>query len=167
MKKILVIMTMVLGFSAAALSQGATASADASATIITPIAISHVADMNFGNVAVSATLGGTVVLTPAGGRSATSGVTLPAGAGTVTAAAFTVTGVAGVNFLITLPGSVTISNGGNNMTVNTFTCTPTSPAVLTGGSVSLTVGATLNVTAAQPAGIYTTATPFDVTVNYQ
>src|ERR1700722_5409895 len=39
----------------------ATATASASATIITPITIVKTIDMNFGNVAVSASLAGTVV----------------------------------------------------------------------------------------------------------
>ena len=46
------------------------ATATASATIVTPIAIANAADMDFGNVAVSASLG-TVVLSPAGVRSVT------------------------------------------------------------------------------------------------
>jgi hypothetical protein len=51
--------------------------ASAAATIIIPIAISKTADMNFGNIAISGTLG-TVVLSPASSRVATGGVTLPA-----------------------------------------------------------------------------------------
>src|SRR5687768_9060604 len=79
------------GFATESFAQ-ATATADASATIVTPIAIAKVADMNFGNVAVNATTAGTVVLTPLAARSVTGGVTLPATTGTVAAARFTVTG---------------------------------------------------------------------------
>ena len=53
------------------------------------------------------------------------------------------------------------------MVVNAFTSSTLSgTATLTGGTDVLTVGATLNVGAAQPAGTYTSATGFTVTVNY-
>ncbi len=158
---------VMFGFAINTFAQ-VTASATATATIITPIAISKTTDMNFGNVAVSPTVAGTVVLLPAGTRSATGGVTLPAVPGTVTAASFAVTGSGTSTYAITLPATCTISSGGNNMTVNTFTSTPTVAAggTLTAGAQTLLVGATLNVTAAQPAGTYVSGTAFDVTVNY-
>src|ERR1700761_2984395 len=103
----------------------ATATAAASATIITPITIVKNTDMNFGNVAVSATLAGTVVLAPAGTRSTggAGGVTLPSTSGTVSAAAFTVAGQASYTYAVTLPTSITITSGSNNMTLNSFTST--------------------------------------------
>ncbi|MCF6408017.1 DUF4402 domain-containing protein [Chitinophaga filiformis] len=145
-----------------------TASATATATIVTPISITKDVDMNFGNVAVQSTTGGTVVLTPAGTRSATGGVTLPTTAtGTVTAASFTVSGTSGYSYAITLPSTaLTITSGSNTMTVTTFTSDPSGTGTLTGGSEVVNVGATLNVSAAQAAGTYVSATPFDVTVNY-
>ena len=144
-----------------------TASATATATILTPIAISKTVDMNFGNLAVNNTPG-TIVLTPASARTATGGVTfLPSQPGTITAASFTVTGLAGATYSITLPATPTvISNGGNNMNVDTWTSTPTPTGTLTGGTETLNVGATLNVPASSPFGVYTSATPFNVTVNY-
>jgi len=158
--------TLLMGFALTANAQ-VTASATATATIITPIAIAQATDMNFGNVAISPTVAGTVVLTPAGSRSVTGGATLPAVTGTVTAASFTVTGLGTSTYAITLPSvDYTISSGGNDMIVNTFTSTPSGTGTLTAGTQTLDVGATLNVTAAQPAGTYTNATGFDVTVNY-
>lgn len=162
--KFLSIAVVMSCFTASALSQ--TASASATATIVTPISITKDVDMNFGNVAVNANPG-TVVLTPAGGRSVTGGCSLPATTGTVAAASFTVTGTAGFSYSITLPaGATTISSGGNNMTVNTWTSSPTPTGTLTGGTSTLTVGATLNVAGSQPAGEYVSAIPFEVTVNY-
>ncbi len=144
-----------------------TASATATATIVTPISITKDVDMNFGNVAVQSTTGGTVVLAPAGTRTATGGVTLPTTAGTVTAASFTVNGTSGYTYAITLPTTaLTITSGANTMTVTNFTSDPAGTGTLTGGTEVLNVGATLNVSAAQPAGTYVSATPFDVTVNY-
>jgi hypothetical protein len=128
--------------------------------------------MNFGNVASSAS-SGTVVLTPAGARSTTGGVTLPTTVGTTTAASFTVTGEADFTYAITLPaGATTIASGGNTMTVDVWS-SDTNPAgaVLTGGTSDLTVGATLNVGANQPAGAYSSSNAggtgdFTITVNY-
>src|SRR5580704_19376676 len=92
-KSIAIAAVAVIGFSNSSFAQ-ATATASASANIITPISIVKVTDMNFGNVAVSATLAGTVVLAPAGTRTTggAGGVTLPSNNGTVAGADFTVSG---------------------------------------------------------------------------
>ena len=147
----------------------ATATASASATIVTPITIAKVTDMNFGSVAVSATLAGTVVLSPASGRTTggAGGVTLPATVGTVAAASFTVSGQANYTYAITLPTTKTITSGANTMTVDNFTSSPSATGTLSGtGSETLNVGATLNVVANQAAGVYTNASGVPVTVNY-
>lgn len=163
--KFFAIVIVMLAFSAATFAQ-ASATSSASATIVGPIGIANTTGMNFGNVAVS-TVAGTVVMTPGGGRSVTGGCTLPATTGTVSAAVFNVTGADGYTYAITLPSAdVTITDGTNNMIVNTFTSNPSGTGTLTGGSETLTVGATLNVNGSQVAGTYTTATPFTVTVNY-
>ena len=163
--KILALAFVAFVFSTSVNAQS-TASATASATIISPITITKTVDLDFGNVAASA-LAGTVTIDPAGNRSTTGGVSLPVIPGTVTAASFNVAGQANYTYAITLPASVTITNGTDNMTVNGFTSTPTPTGTLdvTGNEV-LNVGATLNVGASQAAGLYTTTTPFDVTVNY-
>lgn len=167
--KAIAVTAAVVAFSNASFAQ-ATATASCSANIITPISISKTTDMNFGNVAVSATLSGTVVLAPAGTRTTGGGggVTLPSTTGTVSAAAFTVSGQASYTYAITLPSSCTISDGSSHtMTVNGFTSSPSSTGTLsTGGTQTLTVGATLNVSAAQAANSYTNSTGVPVTVNY-
>jgi hypothetical protein len=50
------------------------------------------------------------------------------------------------------------------MVVNGFTSNSTKK--LSGGTEVFFVGATLNLSASQAAGIYTNSTGFDVTVNY-
>lgn len=147
-----------------------TATATASSTIVTPIGITKTVDMNFGNVAINSTTPGTVVLAPAGTRTSTGGVTLPATAGTVAAAEFNVTGANNYTFSITLPLPSTsheIKSGSNTMSVTDFTSTPTPTGTLSAtGSATVKVGATLNVSPGQAAGTYTSVTPFEVTVNY-
>ena len=168
MKKLSILLSLVAILSIASFTAKAQVSATAtsSATIITPIAITKTADLNFGNVAVSPTLAGTVVITPAGVRSAVGGVTLPAIAGTVSAPSFTVTGAAGSTYSISLPAAFTITGAGAPMTIDSFVSTPTPSGLLTGGTQTLTVGATLHVGANQAAGVYTNATALTVTVNY-
>jgi hypothetical protein len=165
-RRFLVTSVIMIAFTAATFGQ-ASATSNASATIVGPIGITNTAAMNFGNVAVGAS-GGTVVMTPASVRSITGGVTLPVVTGTVQAASFNVTGAANYTYAITLPSTpTTISTGGNNMTVDNFTSSPSPTGTLDGaGTQTLTVGATLNVAAGQAAGTYTSATPFTVTVNY-
>ena len=166
-RKSLVTAMIACAFTTASFAQ-ASATATATAVIVTPIAITKTADMNFGNVAVSATAG-TVVLTPAGGRTATGGVTLPASAGTVAAASFSVSGTGSYTYSITLPGTnlvLTRNTGTETMNVNAFTSAPSGTGALTAGAQTLTVGATLNVAGSQVAGTYVSGTPFTVTVNY-
>src|SRR6202789_1838829 len=123
--KVIATAAVVIAFSNSSFAQ-ATATAAANATIITPIPIVKNVDMNFGNVAVSASLAGTVVLAPAGTRTTggAGGVTLPSNNGTVAGADFTVSGTASYTYAITLPTSATISSGSNTMTVNGFTSSP-------------------------------------------
>jgi hypothetical protein len=170
MKKLLLFAVAIIGFSAITFAQD-TKTATASATIIGPISLTKVTDMNFGNIAVG-TAAGTVVLSPAGTRNATN-VTLPAVTGTFTAATFTVSGEGSRTYSITIPTTDhTIKNttgtGGETMIVNAFTSTPTVAAggTLNAGTQTLAIGATLNVSGSQAAGTYVSETAFPVTVNY-
>ena len=167
MKKLLVFAIVVLGFAASSFAQ-VTATASTTATILTPIAITKTVDMNFGNIAISPTIAGTVVLPTTGARTLTGGVTLPVVTGTVTPATFTVTGDGTSTYSITLPGSAITLNGpaSTTMTVQSFVSTPSGTGVLTAGTQTVKVGATLNVGAAQGAGTYTNASSLFVTVNY-
>ena len=167
MYKFLMIPIVLIGLTIDALGQSS-ASATATATLVAPIAIVQVEDMNFGNAAVTDEAG-TVILATDGSRTVTDGVTLPATEGTVTAAQFTVTGEEDYTYDITLPASHIITRvaGAETMTVDAFTSDPTVLAgVLTLGTETVNVGATLNVSASQVAGTYTNATGFEVTVNY-
>lgn len=126
--------------------------------------ISNNRALAFGEVATGPTPG-TAIVTPAGVRTLTGGVT-PGPSGGVTSAQFTVTGIPLFTYAITLPGSAVLTSGGNTMTVNTFTSNPSGTGQLQVilGSQILTVGATLNVGANQASGTYTGT--FNVTVVY-
>jgi hypothetical protein len=167
MKKLVLFAVIFIAFTATTFGQ-AEATATAAATIVGPIGISNTANMNFGNVAVSATLAGTVLMDPDGTRTPGGGCTLPATTGTVSGAAFLVTGVTGYGFSITLPAAATtLSDGaGHNMTVDAWTSNPSGTGSIVAGGTTLQVGATLNVGAGQTPGLYNSTAPFTVTVNY-
>lgn len=166
--KFLVITVLGLAFSASTFAQ-VTATATATANIVAPIAIANATDMNFGNVAVSGAPG-TVVLDPAGTRTRTGGVTLPAVGGTVTAATFNVTGNGSATYTIAVtPASVVINNGATTMAVGSWVTNPNPTGLLSGGGAqTVQVGATLSVNGGQLPGTYTTVpgNEFSVTVNY-
>lgn len=154
---------LVLGSAGLGINAYAAAiTGNATATVIAPIAIANTADLAFGKFAAST--GGTVVMSPASGRTRTGAVVLS----TVTpgaAASFNVTGDNNATYAITLPASATITSGVNNMTVGTFTSTPSATGTLSGaGAQTVTVGGTLTVASAQVAGAYTGT--FSVTVEY-
>jgi len=168
MKNLILVTVLLLTVSALSFAQpNVSATATATGTIIAPIAIAKTVDMNFGNIVAGAAIG-TVVLTPAGTRSAAGGAFLPSTLpGTVTAASFTVTGATGYTYAITLPAAATtVTSGGNTMTVDTWTSTPTGTGTLAGGTQTLNVGGTLHVGASQAAGTYISGTAFSVTVAY-
>jgi hypothetical protein len=160
--KISALVTLMMGFSAVSFAQSS-ATANATATLVTPIAISKTVDMDFGTVAASAT-SGTVVLATDNSLSSTGGVSLPGG--TSTAAQFDVTGEGTSTFSISLPSSITLASGTDNLTVDNFVSTPATTGTLTSGAATVKVGATLNVPANAPAGTYTNSTDLTVTVNY-
>ena len=159
--KIFMLAILSMGFSASAFAQS-DATATATATLITPISISKTVDMNFGTIAASATAG-TVVLATDDTRTVTGGATY---SGTATAAQFSVTGEGTRTFSISLPSSITLTDGTNNLTVDNFTSNTSGTGTLAAGTATVKVGATLNVPANATAATYTNTTDLTVTVNY-
>ncbi|MEL6322776.1 MAG: DUF4402 domain-containing protein [Pseudomonadota bacterium] len=139
-----------------------TANSNAGAEIIAPLQIANTAALYFGTIAPSLTDADTVVVSTAGAKSC--GANLTCLTDDHTAAAFAVTGEADQSYAITLPTSVSISNGTQTMLVDNFTGSKSS-GTLVSGADSFTVGGTLNVAANQAAGEYTGT--FAVTVEYQ
>jgi hypothetical protein len=170
--KIFVIAIIGFAFSASLFGQ-ATATANATASIVAPIAITFNRDMNFGNIAVGT--GGTVQIDPDGTRTA-SGPVLQSG-GSPNSARFLVTGTVGNQFTVTLPaGSVTLGNGGGaTMSVSTWTTdhVPATNLIVVAPGAPIQIGATLTVDPAQAAGNYSSLVasggsgPFTIEVNYQ
>ena len=166
MKKILLFSVIMIAFTAGTFAQSSdTEQTTATATIVGPLALTKVSDMDFGTIAVTGAAG-TVVLGTDNSRTAVGPALVPPAAGV--AASFTVNGEASRSFTITLPanGVVTLVNGANSMAVNDFLHSAGGAPALDGsGAAAFTVGATLSVAAAQVAGVYTSAN-FPVTINY-
>jgi hypothetical protein len=170
--KILTLAIVTLGFTATSFAQTSynpkvSATATATATIITPISIEKKVDLNFGNIVANST-GGTVTIatdnTPKYNK-----VAAPSIPGTRSAASFEVKGFAGVTYSIELPKTITLKKDGGKetMTVDNFVSNPSGTGLLSAsGSQTVNVGATLNVAANQVAGTYKNTTDLKVTVNY-
>lgn len=138
-----------------------TATANAAADIVSPIGISSQQDLNFGKVSNNAA--GTVVVATDGTLAASTlsqiGTTNPA------AATFDVNAANGFAYSITLPGTVKLSNGTEEITVDKFNHDAGENVQGSGSTQTIGVGATLNVAAEQATGNYTGT--FDVSVAYE
>ncbi|HRQ30017.1 MAG TPA: DUF4402 domain-containing protein [Saprospiraceae bacterium] len=159
-------LAVYFGFTSTIIAQTASAlaSADASAIIVTPIAISKMADLKFGNIA-SGTVEGIVVMSIDDVRSGEGGVTLISAGNESNAASFAITGTPDATFTIDLPQSIFVYIDGDKMEVNEFVSNLGEASMLNNeGLANLKVGATLNVNASQTPGLYEGL--FDVTVAY-
>jgi CheY-like chemotaxis protein len=172
--KLLLTVVLLAGFTTQVMAQ-ATVNSTAGVKILTPLSISETYPMHFGTVGVSEEAGGTVVISTAGVRLATGGVTLSGMAPLYTLATFTVTGEPLYTYAITLPETIEISNTENSATMTigallaksasgTESNTATGTLHAGDGTESFTVGGTMSVPAGQLAGVYSGT--FDVTVAY-
>jgi DNA-binding NarL/FixJ family response regulator len=171
---ILLTIVLLAGFTSSVMAQ-ATVNSTAGVKILTPLSISETYPMHFGTIGVSEEAGGTVVISTAGVRSATGGVTLSGLAPLYSLATFTVTGEPLYTYAITLPETITITNTDNIATMEiekllakstsgTESNTATGTLMAGDGMESFTIGGTLTVPAGQLAGVYSGT--FDVTVAY-
>jgi len=173
MKKIILLIAaiiMIAGFSNA-LNAQSTQNASAAAIIWMSISLSKTDYLHFGTIAVLAGTPGTRILSTANVRTATGGVNLSVQSPTSANAAFSVAGANNTIYDITLPATITVSNGGNSMTINALLAKCASNVanglqgtLSAGGADAFTIGGTLNVLAGQAPVLYTGT--FAVTVAY-
>ena len=177
----LVMMFTILCFSTVSYSQSS-AGASSTATLIAPLEISKIQDLNFGSLASSAAAGTAKINAQTGALTPLGGVTDP---GTIAnqVATFTVGGEGSdVITFVNDVTSVTLENGtANQLTVGLFrysmdagieTSFDGIATIDAGGSSTLTVGATLTIPANTPSGTYASSTgggtgDFTITINYQ
>ncbi len=158
-------------FSASAFAAGASASATATAEVVQSITIVKEFDLAFGRFTPNS--GGTVTVSSLGTRTASAGIDLLAGGVAARPAQFQAGGAPGASFALSLPASIVLNNGVNNMTLDSFVAkigAAANPDGLIGAvpvdgtTIRIFVAGTLNVGPAQVAGIYTGT--FSATVNY-
>jgi hypothetical protein len=133
------------------------------ALALLPIQAVHLANLGFGQIIATATPG-TVTVSPSGSRTKSGGAVLGLGFG-VSAGSVAVTGDANAAYSITLPSATSMNSGGNSMTVDTFTSTPSGSGNLgLIGAQPVAIGATVHVGAGQAAAAYTGS--YSVMVSY-
>ena len=174
--KILAIFAVMMGFAVNSYGQSS-ASASTTAVLITPLSITKTFDLDFSTLSSSATAGTAVIDAQSGDLTPTGGVT-QTGATNEQVATFTITGEG--SDVITVANShtsITLENAtSDQLTVNTFRYSMDAGAeqtfngtatIASGGTSTLTVGATLNIPANTPAGTYNSTSDFTITINYQ
>jgi hypothetical protein len=165
-KSFIIIILFAGSTGAMAQNASSSATAESSARIVAPIAITKNTDMSFGIVAASGQAG-TVILATGSTTTTTGYVTLPAtNAGTISAAAFTVTGEEDYVYSIEHPVSIVLTDGTNNMTVSSINNSIGIQGTLVGSTQTILLGGTLEVGVDQVPNVYENLTDLTVTVNY-
>lgn len=144
------------------LSGSASAGLKIRVTLVPNMAVEHnsSASLNFGRICTVATQQ-TITVAPNGNVSSTNLFCPHQGTG---ADAFTVTGNIGQSFSVSLPSTVTITNGSDSLTVSNLTSSCSSNCTLTDHTYNFTVGGTLTVPANTPTGNY--QGNYQVTITY-
>ena len=112
-------------------------------------------DMAFGSAAGDADVAGTVVISTGGAKSVTGGATDFGGVDSQGQFELQ-SDNEGESLNCTLPGSITVTSGGNTMTVDTFTSNPLLSNIMPSGEdkIDVDIGATAHLAAGQAAGNY-------------
>lgn len=155
MKKItFILFALIAGTSFA---QGGDASAKASAQvnalIVQPISVQVESNMNFGSIATDGEIG-TVILNANSDVTAAAESTASLVESNRRAALFLVKAANDYGYSISLPETVTLTSGNENMILDNFNSSLGETSIGTGVNQLLYVGGTLNVGASQPAGTY-------------
>ncbi len=137
----------------------------ARASLLKPLTLTKLSDMDFGNLGITAN--GTAVINPVTDTMTTTGGVLRLG-GTPRAATFRGVAQGGAVVIIRVPnGGINLTRVGGTQTIllNNFTLDGQSKrAMAQAGVFDFKVGATLRPTAGQAEGVYTGT--FDITIQY-
>ena len=150
-RAILTIFLILASFAGVKAQQSSTGTAHIGASIVQPTTITQTSEMNFGDITVSTTSGGKIVMDPKGKTQNKGGASTENGA----PASFTINVPADFTYSISLPKS----------SVSEFTSYPSVDETST-GTKTFSVGATLTVDKADAIGEYEADIPFEVSVNY-
>ena len=137
-----------------------------SAVLVRTLSVSSTTALDFGTFAPGATAG-SVVMSAAGVRTATGGVTLVS-TSQGSSSTISLSGTPSTTYSVTLPTSVTLTaqTGNATMTLNSFTTNLTSlqGTLNSSGIGAFNIGGTLGVSASQPISTYSGS--FTVTLSY-
>jgi spore coat protein U-like protein len=125
-----------------------------SVNITSAIGINKTSDLDFGGVVTDPGGPGTVALSTSGSRSSSPNVSFGNGIPVNATFAVTKSGPGNAHFSVTLPTSVTITNGSASMTVDNFVHNALDGPPYSSAPYTLVVGARLNVAANQIPGTY-------------
>jgi hypothetical protein len=168
LSRLIAALAIAAGLAAPAMAQSsATASANATTRIITPITLTKTNDLTFGNIVKPSTGSGTVTIGNSADTVAVTGTGAAAASGTISRAKFTVGGEGGQTFSITVPASVTMTSGANNLVVTLSTAAATgtlSGTLGSAGTATVNVGGSFPIANTTASGNYTGS--FNVTVAY-
>lgn len=157
------LIVLALSPTGSVLAQSSTFSAQAE--ILDAIQLTKDADLAFGKIVADPVSGFDVTVDTTGAQNCPVGQVC---FGTSTAAAFTVSGTGDNNYAVTLPvaAAITHATSSSTMLVKDFVTSLTNDrGQLTAGSDSFTLGATLEIAAAQEPGAYSGT--FNVSVDYE
>lgn len=161
MKKVLFISLLLLNL---VLRGQATASFTASVTIVEPLKVKTLSNLNFSEV--RAGTGGVVTLTSDGSREGFGGVEFGEGINT-SPASFTISGTPGTMVNLQLPqGEFLLTNGEQTITIKDFTSNWSRINRLKEEQNILKIGASIVVDAEQEPGNYTTIQPLEIIIDY-
>jgi len=177
MKKLVLIFTaivMIVSMTTTVLAQSsATKTQEAGAKIVTALTLSSDQRLDFGTMSIP-NAAEDIVMSTAAIRTPSVPLGIALMAGTAKNAKYTVTGTAGYNYTITLPGNEAVkisATGAADMKVINFTAlvgtntaNGTSGTIGSGGTQDFVVGATLQLKSGQEVGDY--KGNFDITVAY-
>lgn len=172
MKKLIIVAMVAMAAMPIKMMAQSKTTTTAAVNLITPLTLTENTSLHFGTMSVQASTDGTCVLATDGTRTQTGGVDLSSATPTATTASYSVTGAVSTTYAITLPTSISVTDGSSNtMTISSFKAKATSTGTdgTTGtlsasGTDGFSIGATLTVPAGQATGAYTGS--FDVTVAY-
>ncbi|RYF99317.1 MAG: DUF4402 domain-containing protein [Caulobacteraceae bacterium] len=165
--KIIALAALAAAVASPALAQSsATVTVNSTGRIISPMTLSKTADLAFGTIIKPNAGNGTVTIASGADTVAVTG-TGTASMGTASRAKFTVGGEGGQTYSVTVPATMTMSNGSNNITVN---LTPSATTGTLSGSLggngtqTFQVGGNFSLASTQATGAY--AGSFNVTTAY-
>jgi hypothetical protein len=134
-----------------------------SMTINKELSMTNPVALSFGRFVRPPTTNGTVTITSAGGRGVAGGVVLLPS--TFSRAQYNLTGEAGQQIAVTVPGTFTMASGANTLTVTTNNTAVGITALSSpGGAYAFYVGGGFTLTPTTPSGLYTGT--FNVSVAY-